>query len=353
MPRRYLKEQNSVEVSNDTVSKSLDIEEEDELLQIFLNSSLDTAAEERKLALFGPKPVTLWPRSLQFESLTHEKPNPTPVILLALLEAMDGVVPPVDKILNGLTEESMRNCDSLLGHLVNDVGKTNKVLCDHLLSSLSPGELAQMLQLLFLRFERPVFEALPEMCQFIHRRIFYMDPRMSRCRAKNNIVFTKGGKLVQQCIDRMSTHQRAILATFLKYCQRWCQAHVGSKMREDCQRNSVSEYTEAISCLSGLFCGSLIGIPRAYISASFRSDDSGSVNALKRDVFNFLLTMTSTELWHSISFHQLVEIDEEKVPTKDITEVKDEGAKEGPNAKSIKHTISNSAPQKTKSFNWI
>ncbi|KAL7059685.1 hypothetical protein AAHC03_013801 [Spirometra sp. Aus1] len=350
MPRRYLKEQNSVEVSNDTVSKSLDVEEEDEILQIFLDSSLDMAAEERRLAIFGPKPVTVEPRSLRFDSLTHEPPDITPVILLALLEALDRVVPPVDKILSGLTEDSMRNCDSLLGHLINDVGKTNKVLCDHLLASLSPGELAQMLQLLLLRFERPIFEALPEMCQFIHSRIFYMDPRMSRCRANKNSIFAKGSKHVQQCIDRMSDHQRAILATFIKYCQRWCQAHVGSKMREDCQRNSVSEYTEAVSCLSGLFCGSLIGIPKVYISASFRSDDSGSVNALKRDVLNFLLTMTSTELWHSISLHQLVNIGGGKGPIKDATV---NGTKEGQSAKSIAHTISSTTPQKTKSFNWI
>lgn len=287
------------------MSEKLDHDKRGEEEEAFITTTNYSKKNAAKFFLNGILPNTSLARTLAYEKLLPESPHcATPTVLAQLLNELDRKTPPLERLLSGMTQETLKQADALLTCLVTD--DKRREFGPLLIKSLPSGILVQMVQILFLRFQEPVFFASSALCNYVHNSAYMLNPRSGVCRSETTRASANGGhKFVAACMDHMKPQQQAVTATVIKFCQKWCRAHLGYMMHKHGHNDSNLEYAEAISFLSSLFASCLIGVPQGYVALRHMGSDFGSVAALKRDIFIYLLNTVTQERWHMLAMRSM------------------------------------------------
>ncbi|VDP82130.1 unnamed protein product [Echinostoma caproni] len=281
--------------------------------------------------------VTAFPGSLTYRQLLLQSLPNVPSILMQLVERIDKEVPPLRNLCFGISELSMKDCDRILTTLTT--AKNNAQICQQIIDNCKLSQVAQLLQLLFLRLENPPFVATDSFCDSVLQKGYFVHPRLqTRKDATNNMT-----RATKECLSSLNVYQQATLSYFIERCQRWCQSEVAYTIHRDETASATTIYNEALRFLSRMFADCVIGLPRSYIASRIMMNNLDSLTEIKRGIFTVLIAIISTSVWHSNSIDTLY-IPRDLLPPITIT---------SPTPVSEGHGIKPTNLQKIRSFNWL
>ncbi|KAF5401452.1 hypothetical protein PHET_05172 [Paragonimus heterotremus] len=285
-------------------------------------------------------PTTAFPRTTSYKSLLTELLPNVPTLLTRFVERIDAEIPPMVKICFGINNDSLIECDRVLTTLI--ATKNDVDLCDKIIGSCTLSEVAQLVQLFFLRLEDPPFVASPALCDAVCEQGVFLRPR----KLSRKDLASRLSRATRDCLSSLTVYQQATVSYFVQRCQRWCQSEVAYYINRDMSFSATNTYTEAIRFLSRMFGSSIIGLPTAYIASRMISGNRSPLTALKEEIFMNLVGVIGSHVWHGNSIEMLHIPGQQSIPVLMKTQ--------SCQSLSSEQTVSKTQSlQKIRSFNWL
>ncbi|VDL86084.1 unnamed protein product [Schistocephalus solidus] len=198
-----------------------------------------------------------------------------PPIVEGLLETIEGRIPPLQNLTNGMNARSQAEVHAMLQVVLRDLGQAEpnvQYQYQHskmqmtteertaYLDKFTTGELVRMLQYYLSNLDRPVFEPSKRLCQLAVLNDFI--PSLTH-KVNNTRILAE----MQECCRSMDRQRLLLLAQVMLKLRLWMTKHVAYRVMSISRKTSEHVLLEASNFLGKLFSKCLIFIP-AFLRAS-------------------------------------------------------------------------------------
>ncbi|KAL7059684.1 hypothetical protein AAHC03_013800 [Spirometra sp. Aus1] len=198
-----------------------------------------------------------------------------PHIVESLLETIEGRVPPLQNLTNGMNARTQAEVHAMLQVVLRDLGEEEPNAQYHYqhanaqmteedraayLDKFTTGELVRMLQYYLSNLDKPVFEPSKRLCQLAVLNDFI--PSLTR-KVNNTRILVE----LQECCRSMDRQRLLLLARIMQKLRLWMTKHVAYRVMSTSKKTSEHVLLEASNFLGKLFSKCLIFIP-AFLQAS-------------------------------------------------------------------------------------